>query len=621
MINVSAAFKEQMEKRSNFTSRASVLFADGTEISLTKSDFTVANNSFTDAAGASALPLGEAICRTIQIEIMNDEDQYSGYDFFGAQITLFLDFVLDDETTESIKIGRFTVLTPATRGDTVIISASDDMWKADKPYQTALTYPATIQAVFDEACAACSLSPVSETFPNYDQTVPAPIMAEETTYRQVFGYIAMAAGGNARINRDGYLEILTYSFADSENAADHELESWQQLTVDTSDVTITGLQTMTATDEESEQEPQEVVVGESGYVLSLENPIFATQEQAVLTSIGAHLIGKTFRKFDGNYIANPTIEFMDTAKITDRKGNIYYSVITDMDFVFGSFTVLANSAESAIQTNSSYSSPAKAAIIETKKLIAQERNARERAYDRLAETLATSSGLYRTDDVQPDGSTIYYLHDKPTLAGSASVIKVTADAIGFSTDGGQTFPYGVQINGAVIASILSAEGINADWINTGTIRSLSGDLFIDLINGTFSLGQERISYDGSTLSINADTISIGSSPVASSADLQDASEALQGQINEITDALEEQSGFIRITPSTPEIQLGKENSDAHVSVTNDEVSIVAGNASTVIGSSALRTTQAVIQSVQFGEYAWEYRSNGHLTLKYVGAQS
>lgn len=42
-----------------------------------------------------------------------------------------------------------------------------------------------------------------------------------------------------------------------------------------------------------------------------------------------------------------------------------------------------------------------------------------------------------TEDPQDDGSVIYYMHNKPTLEESDIVWKLTAEAIGISTDGGK----------------------------------------------------------------------------------------------------------------------------------------------------------------------------------------
>ena len=616
-----------MQERTDFTASAVILFADNTSINLTSADFTMQNNSVTDGAGASALPLGEAICRTIQIELMNDDDRFSDYDFYGAQITLTLNFPVTDSTTESLLMGYFTVLTPATYGETVIISASDDMWKADKPYESDLVYPTTLKDVFVEACTKCSLSyDQNITFLNEDLNISSPL-SNEYTFRQVFGFIAMLAGGNARISYSRYLELIPYSF-DYTNYQ-NDLTNWANgLELGVNDLTITGLSTVAHVTTETEGEDGEIIteetdetvlIGTDDYVLALENPFFAGQETPCLTSIGTLILNKSFRRFTGSYIANPLPEFMDTAKITDRKGNVYYSIITDIEFKFGGFSTFSCNVEDVIQNNSSFSSPAQAVAIEAKRLIAQERNARELAYDRLNEALANSSGLYRTDEQQPDGSTIYYLHDRPTIAESNSVIKVTADAIGLSTDGGQTYPYGVQINGDVIANILNANGINADWIRTGTISSADGRTQIRLDDGTFSLAGDALSYDSDTLSIDASTLNVDGNSVATESQVEENTTNLQNQIDGISDIVQEQAGFIQIDATVPQMILGKDGSDAAITITNSQVHITGSdNAEAILEGSQLTAPQAQFDNIYLGNYMWINRTGGHVSLKYIG---
>ena len=74
MINVSNEFKQAMKTRTDFTQTAKITFTDGKILNLTQSDFTVSNNSVTDGAGSNSFPLGVAIEKTIQIELMNDDD-------------------------------------------------------------------------------------------------------------------------------------------------------------------------------------------------------------------------------------------------------------------------------------------------------------------------------------------------------------------------------------------------------------------------------------------------------------------------------------------------------------------------------------------------------------------
>ena len=113
MINVSNEFKETMETRTDFKGYANILLDNGTTLHLDESQFTAANNYIVDGAGLTTLPLGVAVQKNIQIEIINDEGQYSGYDFVGATIALFVEYALSS-TTERILKGYYTVLSPAT---------------------------------------------------------------------------------------------------------------------------------------------------------------------------------------------------------------------------------------------------------------------------------------------------------------------------------------------------------------------------------------------------------------------------------------------------------------------------------------------------------------------------
>lgn len=98
------------------------------------------------------------------------------------------------------------------------------------------------------------------------------------------------------------------------------------------------------------------------------------------------------------------------------------------------------------------------------------RSAIREASKKFNEIIGQASGLYCTQEPQPDESVIYYLHDKKTLEESTLVMKLTAEAIGFSSDGGATYPYGFTVSGEMLMKIIAAEGINADWINTGTLK-------------------------------------------------------------------------------------------------------------------------------------------------------
>lgn len=504
MINVSDEFKQLMTERQNFKCNAEVTLANGTVLPLGEDDFSIDNNSLVDAAGANTIPLGVALSRNVQLEIMNDDDHLSNYDFFGAKIRLYLTFELS-ETTEKIEYGTFTVTQPETYGSVVTIVGYDDMYKADKTYSTTLTFPATAKSVLIDSCDTCGILIGDSNFLHNDFQIPT-MPSSEYTHRQIIGFIAMIACGNARIDRTGRLQIMTYDFDyDSENI--HKLVDYNKLTSDTNDVQVTGVrmtQKVTTTDDDGNTSDTEkpVQVGKDGYVLSVENPLVTGHEETLISWIYEKFENVTFRAFTMDYISYPIAEFMDKIKVTDWRENSFYSVLTDVNFVFFGYTTLKNSAESPLRNQSNYTSSNQKAIIQGKQLVEQERNNRQNAVDKMQEALKNSNGMYSTQEVLLDGSTIYYLHDKPTIKESKNVIKLTADVIGFSIDGGKTYPYGFTITGEMVARLLYAEGINADYINTGalTVKDKFGNIifYADMETGTVKISGDNVTIGGKT---------------------------------------------------------------------------------------------------------------------------
>ena len=502
MINVSDEFKQLMTERQDFKCNAEVTLANGTVLPLGEDDFSIDNNSLVDAAGANTIPLGVALSRNVQLEIMNGDDHLSNYDFSGAKIRLYLTFELS-ETTEKIEYGTFTVTQPEGYGNVVTIVGYDDMYKADKAYSTTLTFPATAKSVLIDSCDTCGILIGDSNFLHNDFQIPS-MPSSEYTHRQIIGFIAMIACGNARIDRTGRLQIMTYDFDyDSEDI--HKLVDYNKLTSDTNDVQVTGVrmtQKVTTTDDDGNTSDTEktVQVGKDGYVLSVENPLVTGHEETLISWIYEKFENVTFRAFTMDYISYPIAEFMDKIKVTDWRENSFYSVLTDVNFVFFGYTTLKNSAESPLRNQSNYTSSNQKAIIQGKQLVEQERNNRQNALDKMQEALKNSNGMYSTQEVLLDGSTIYYLHDKPTMKESKNVIKLTAEVIGFSIDGGKTYPYGFTITGEMVARLLYIEGINADYINTGalTVKDKSGNIifYADMETGTVKISGDNVTIGG-----------------------------------------------------------------------------------------------------------------------------
>lgn len=84
--------------------------------------------------------------------------------------------------------------------------------------------------------------------------------------------------------------------------------------------------------------------------------------------------------------------------------------------------------------------------------------------------MANAMGIFETVEKQEDGSVICYAHDKQTLAESQIIWKKSRDAFAVSFDGRATW-HGMTAEGNIVAQVLTVIGINADWINAGSIKA------------------------------------------------------------------------------------------------------------------------------------------------------
>lgn len=508
MINVSNAFKKKIAEGYPVIEEVDITFSDGTVKTVNK-EILNSGNDIVDGVDGSSFPVGQTVCKSLQLFLDNSQEQWKNYYFYGAKLRVKLKMELDDGTTETINKGTFTVTTPEEYGEDVELTALDDMYKANKTYTTSLAFPQDAYVVLQDACQRCGISLGIGSGAMEHATFPIQSVPDGITFRDVIGCIAMIESANARIDNGGYLQLVKWDFSgvnvdnaptvDSEgflkfgggsaidssgyispvgdwmidsdgflylnegvNAPQRLRDYLSAPTLSTDNIVITGIQVKSG--DASYQ------YGSNEYVLQIENTLLqANQLPVVAEWIGASLVGKQFRSMEGDLLYNPLIEFGDMARTYDRKENVYITPITYVASGLNGTTTVRTQAESPIRGSSTYNSDALKTLIQAKKLVEAEKNARELAVGKLEEAMKGASGLYETSVLQEDGSTITYLHDKPTLEESKTIIKFTAEAIGVSNDGGKTYPYGFILTGDLITKILYAEGINADYINAGKL--------------------------------------------------------------------------------------------------------------------------------------------------------
>ena len=490
MKNVSTAFKNCIQTGGPFYAYADATLSTGEKLTLTSDhDFMIDGNTFAEQGGSNGFPLGEAISKTITLTIDNADERFSKYDFYYARIVLHTEVDIPDAgigkpSVERVSEGVFTVLNPVAVDDVIELTAYDDMWKADRSFASKLAYPVTARQLLVEVCESCDILLGSAAFLNQDfQILHAP---EKLTGRQVIGYIAQIACGNAVI-QNGTLVIKSYDFSAfsgitddttpaelEENDGYHIFENYNTSPdIDTDNVVITGVSTTRGSGDEEET----ILYGKDAYCIKIDNPLIEDVEESAIDLIGKNLVGVTLRKFSGEFFPDPSVEFMDLACVIDKKDHVYRSLITTHEFTYlggSSYSCDINSPDR--QAGAYYSNAT--GIYQNQKELSKNKKEWEKAVEHLNETLVNASGMYPTEVKQEDGSTILYVHDKKTLEESKNVFKITSDAVGFSTDGGKTYPFGFTLTGDFIARILYAIGINADYINTGTftVKDAEGNI-------------------------------------------------------------------------------------------------------------------------------------------------
>ena len=450
---------------------------------------------------------------------------------------------------ETIDKGVYTVTTPEQYSDIINVTALDDMYKANKTYTSGLKLPQSLINLVRDACKTVGIG-MNLTMDHGDIIIRS--VPDSMTFRQLFGYAAMVESANARIDYSGNLQFVKWDFGkmESDNAATVDTDGFVHFgdanpSIDTDgfvslpgwtinaegflaltsgpgsdvqrlmayanppalssdDIVITGIKVMNGQSNDDANTDYSGMYGEEGYVLELENELIDTDQlQTVANIIGEQIVGARFRNLEGDLVYNPLVEFGDMVYTYDRLGNKYLTPLTDVSGNVGGLTTVKTQADDPIRGSSDFYGNSTKAIVAARQMVRKETSAREEAIRRLAETLNSSSGLYMTQEPQQDGSIIYYMHNKPTIAESNIIWKLTAEAFAVSIDGGKTYPYGFAVTGELITRLLYAEGINADYINAGTlvVRDKSGNAIFeaDMDTGSVTLDGSCVTIGGKPL--------------------------------------------------------------------------------------------------------------------------
>lgn len=492
MRNLSSNWKEKVKSGMDvqYLKYADITLTDGTVLNLTSADLWQNGLSFEDSVSSdSTFDIGSAIVNVLDLSINNFNGEYSSYDFEGAEVVAYVGLELDNETTEKIRICTMTVVEqPEDETVTIDLTCEDNMRKFDRNYSDSkLKYPATRGQIIRDACEVCGVTLQTTSFDRDDYIVQIRPDNEALTFRQVLQWVAQIGCQWLRCDEYGRLCVKWY---DTEKTDAQEIDTTYGFTPQHTDVVITGIQ-VTEYSDSSNEEPESYMVGTQGYVLAIsDNKLIRKGDgQTIASMIAEKCVGMIFRPFESQCPTDVALEAGDAITIEDRNGNLYNTYLTTTTLQPGSGQKVACNAKSAAKNSTVRYGQLTQTYVEARKLVKKEQTARERAIQNLEESLSIGSGLFATYVKQEDGSTISYFHDKAKLEDSTNVIKITSEAVGVSNDGGKTYPFGFQLTGTMIAKLLYAEGINADFINAGalTIKDGKGNIIFSVNMDTNSV--------------------------------------------------------------------------------------------------------------------------------------
>lgn len=529
------------------------------------------------------LQVGTAIINKFSFTINNIYETYSQYDFKDAKVFLTVGLDIGDDTVERIKKGTFYVDTADYNDTFITLECLDGMHKFEKPFKAStITFPATAGYIVSSICTTCGVILDTTSFPNKDYIITSAPDKDTCTYREVLAWIAQICGCFARFNSNGNLELKWYDRTSLETVIDgldggvfdvttlssyqtgdaadggsfnpwntgdvhdsgdftdmiknvHFINTAYSHTMSVDDVVITGVRILVKTKDVVDSETGAVTntdvisthfQGTEGYIIEISENPFITEDNVnvIISYLGTQLIGLRFRKANLSVPSDPSIEAGDVAIYWDRKGIYHPILVSRTTFITGDAQTIVSSAQTPARNSAERYSAETKNYVAVRKQIREEKNARQLMFDNFQEQMEHASGMYCTEveDEETHAVTTYY-HNKPLLEESDIQIVISDVGISVTNTGTAETPtwYGLKVDGDFIAHILAAEGINADWINTGAlvIKDADGNetFYADTQTGIVRINANSLTVAANAMSVGGKTVNTIASEAAAGA--------------------------------------------------------------------------------------------------------
>lgn len=312
MYSVSEKFLEQI-KADNREFSVKITFNSDSSTELTGT--TVKDITLEEIVNsADALTLGCACSNKMTVNLLNPP---SNIDYENSFFTAEIGLKLGEMPTvyEYVPLGKFYVTSAETSNNykSLKITAYDGFCKMTGNYNANVNAETNLYLVSEDLKKQLAnefnitMKSLSSSYALYSMTFP---YIEDLTYQQAIGYVAGCVGGFARFNREGVLEIASYT--DTNLIVDRNIQymnGFKKLTKNP--LSITSIATGT--------KDNAIVYGEgkNGTSISFENPY--------ITSAMAYDVYWDYRYFtytpcQVKWRGNPSIQAGDIIHVLDENG-------------------------------------------------------------------------------------------------------------------------------------------------------------------------------------------------------------------------------------------------------------------------------------------------------------
>ena len=324
MYPVSNAFLEAIKNKTRrYYWSGQITTKAGSTYQFDENDILKGSSSISmQCCGSTEIELGTVYSSELNITLLSEIDRYTLED---AAIEVFFNLILPDETAETIPMGIFEISEANRTLKHLEIKAYDYMLRFEKDFNGFETIgkPYDFLSLCGLACDVelAQTQEEIEALPNGDQELSIYSENDIESYRDVLFYVAQVLGCFCVINREGMLELRSYS-----DVPVQTIEVQHRFSSSFSDF-ITRYTAVSSTNMKTETAEYYHLDPDDGLTLNLGvNPLlqFGLDEtrQELCTNILNAIAVINYVPFDSDTIGNPALDLGDVLRFSGGHADV-----------------------------------------------------------------------------------------------------------------------------------------------------------------------------------------------------------------------------------------------------------------------------------------------------------